>query len=215
MSKYDKVHQILCEEVPGLKVVEKSSSRFMRFLSWLPPMVFFRKKFLNDYFTTIGPVIYWPGLEGGFQTLDEAAILAHEGQHAWDGRRLTWGLYGIGYLFPQVLAVLALLAVLSIWLSSWWLVSLVALGALGPWPAPWRAHFEARACAAGAVVMEAHFDHIPEGWEAWAIKKIFLSWLYWRPCWRRKAAERILDRAIRETSSLMLRRVEMAIKEVR
>ena len=50
-------------------------------------------------------------------------------------------LYFLKYSSPQIFALLALFALGAIW-SPWFLLSLVFLLALAPWPAPGRANIE-------------------------------------------------------------------------
>jgi hypothetical protein len=73
------------------------------------------------------------------------STLAHEAQHIWDHQRWYGHVFfAVGYVVPQVLAVGALLSLLAIWFSNWWLLSLLCLIFLAPIPAPFRMIIERR-----------------------------------------------------------------------
>jgi hypothetical protein len=67
--------------------------------------------------------------------------------HVHQYERLPSCLFSIGYLFPQVLAPLALLSILAWPLSNLWLLNLLWLVCAAPLPAPFRAMWEAEAYA--------------------------------------------------------------------
>lgn len=111
----------------------KNQSIFMKFLGIL---LFFNKEFMSKYITTIGNTIYFPN-EEFVQNNPEPAIciLAHELMHIRQAEKYGKIIFSILYLFPQCLALLALLAPVSLWF-------LVFLICLAPLPAPWRTKFE-------------------------------------------------------------------------
>jgi hypothetical protein len=77
----------------------------------------------------------------------EWSVMAHEGRHAYDARRLTFPLFALIYGFPQWLGLLAVpLAVLLVCLTGSWLglLGLLALGFLAPIPAIGRTILELR-----------------------------------------------------------------------
>ena len=124
--------------VPGFRLVVKEDSRFMRFLARI---LFFNKRFLSHFITTIGRTVYVP--RAIIERTGLVPTLAHEAQHYWDNRR--WGLfYPIGYLSPQIWALGALLSLLAIWFSNWWLLCLLCLLLLAPLPALFRMLIERR-----------------------------------------------------------------------
>lgn len=127
------------DTVPGLNITAKEDSRLMRFLARI---LFFNKRFLTEFITTIGKTIYVP--QPFFkQGTNIILTLAHEAQHYWDNRR--WKLlYSIGYLSPQIWALGSLLSLLAIWFSNWWLVTLACLIFLAPILAPFRMLIERR-----------------------------------------------------------------------
>lgn len=199
MNYKDKVGDIIAI-IPNFEIVDKGKSKFMKVLSCLPPLVFFRKRFMTGYMTTIGSNVYWPYWNEDKENLDfhDLTVVVHEAGHGYDGHRLTWFLYSFCYLFPQILGIFALGALAAIWLSNWWLLWLLALLFFLPWPAPWRAYYEARACSAEAQVYRALKGNIPEDWRERRVKGIMVSWVYFRPCWREKSGYKILDSAIKE-----------------
>lgn len=121
----------------GVKIAFKDESRLMRLIGFL---MFFNRAFMTDYITTLGRTVYFPTrgdlLAGPWETL------AHEAVHVRDYIR-TPVRFALSYLFPQCLAGLAVFA-LGAFFSPWFLIALVALVALGPWPAPGRVRWERR-----------------------------------------------------------------------
>lgn len=139
-SKRIKIEQHIKSKIPKFQIKSKQESKFMRFLAKL---LFFVKGFLTGYVTTIYPVVYFPKLPYA-RTLDRSfndilyiTVLAHEYVHLYDRKRL-WQLFNLLYISPQILALLSLLAIVS---SLWWLVALVALA---PIPSIGRAWLEFR-----------------------------------------------------------------------
>jgi len=112
-----------------VKVRSKALSNFHRLISTL---LFFTKGYMEHYWTTIGYVISYPE-RARWHTV------FHEGVHAVQAKRYTRVLFGLLYLFPQVLSTLALLAFVFSW---WWLLALLFLL---PIPAPFRMLFELEA----------------------------------------------------------------------
>lgn len=128
------------ERVPSFKIKFKNESTFMKILGKL---LFFNKGFMTNYITTIGTTVYWPSRERFEQyPLGSFLTLAHEYVHIMDYKRHPV-LFPLGYLFPQIKAILALLAILAV-VSPWFLLALLFLLALAPWPAPHRKWAEMR-----------------------------------------------------------------------
>jgi len=128
------------EKVPGFEIQFKDQSTFMKILGKL---MFFNKNFMTKYITTIGTKVYWPSKEKFEQSaLESFLTLSHEYVHIMDYIRRPVR-FVLGYLFPQVKAVLALIAVLAV-ISPWFLLALPCLLALAPWPAPYRKRAEIR-----------------------------------------------------------------------
>lgn len=133
----------LCKERWGIKIVEKSDSLLMKAVALL---LFFNKRFMTDYITTIGTTIYWPGassLSGrNFKTL------FHEAQHAYDYKAFPpWFI--LSYLSPQSLSVLSFFALLAFTGDLMWLWSLCWLIMLAPIPSVMRSYWEMRGYSCG------------------------------------------------------------------
>jgi hypothetical protein len=152
----------LLEQQVGIKVVEKTTSLFMKVLA---AVLFFNKNFLEGYITTIGRTVYWPNVENNFgdDPPGDASTLAHESQHALDGKSLPV-LYDLFYITPQVWAVLAVLALLSIWFSPYWFVSVLFLLLLAPFPSVGRMIIEMRANGAGMAFWIWYRGNVSDSW---------------------------------------------------
>lgn len=88
---------------PGIKIVEKSSSRFMRLLDKLLRIISFGRinTFMTEYTTTIGLTIYTPTEFSGYSPARRAVTLLHEAVHVDQSRRFTPVLFAFLYLlFP-------------------------------------------------------------------------------------------------------------------
>lgn len=157
---------------PGFKVVPKADSLFMKVIYYVSFMFIWNSTFMTSYITTIGLTIYTPDPFKGPRGL---AILEHELQHIADARALPRPLWSLGYLFPQCLALLALLA---FW-SPWWLLALLALG---PWPAPFRVNAEFRAYRKQLIVLRNNGIHVSSS-NVDALKETFCGWRYFRMSW--------------------------------
>lgn len=135
--------QMFC---PGFAVKEKKDSWLMRFLG---RVLFFVPEFGKRYTTTIGRTVWVPKMEGvSVQTL------GHELRHAIDFHHYSTWAVAIWYLFPQVAALNAVVALLAIWFSNWWLLGLLFLLLLLPLPAPGRMLFERRGYLVTLLVLD-------------------------------------------------------------
>jgi hypothetical protein len=126
--------------VGEVKLVKKSDSRLMRFLGKL---MFFNKKFMTRFYTTLGSTIYVPDDFWDDDDAHTVSVFAHECKHIHDKGRLSI-IYEFIYVCPQILALLSLLALLAIWFSNWWLMALLALPLAAPIPSPGRMFIERR-----------------------------------------------------------------------
>lgn len=128
-----------------IKIMPKSSSKLMQAIAWLFKVTKISPEFMERYITTIGETVYFPDkmLEEG-DSENVVRVLVHETVHVADSNKLSSPLFKFLYLFPQSLAVLALLSLLAFWkLSFLW--CLLFLLCLAPIPAPFRYWFELRA----------------------------------------------------------------------
>jgi hypothetical protein len=138
----DFMENVVWKRAPKVKLYDKSSSVLMWALYICGFMWIWMNDFFNNSHTTIGKRVYITRTaieKGWWESIYR--VMRHEFVHIL--QRLKYGLlYDISYLFPQILASGALLALLAIWFSNSWLWALCALGFGAPWPAPWRKKWE-------------------------------------------------------------------------
>lgn len=120
---------------PSIRLLAKEDSMLMKVVGFIVKP--FNPSFNTRYTTTIGSTIWMPS-EIATILPEEAylEVVVHEVQHILDHKRHGM-LFKVGYLFPQVLALLSLLALGAIW-SPIWLLWLLCLLFLAPLPAYWR-----------------------------------------------------------------------------
>jgi len=124
----------------GASVHYKQESLLMKVIA---AILFFNKRFMTSYTTTIGRRIYFcRRYSSDVEFFRGTRTLAHELVHVEDYNTKPIR-FTLSYLFPQILAVFSLVAVGAIWHFSllWFLVFLVALL---PFPAYWRMKAEVR-----------------------------------------------------------------------
>jgi len=130
-----KLENMILDDIPNFEIVSKTTSFLMKVLSII---LFFNRSFMTSYISVIYPRMYVPKLPWKENDHYSAIlVLAHEWVHLSDRKRFGL-LFDIGYLFPQCLAFLSLLAP---FLSVWWLLCLLFLL---PIPSPSRAWLEFR-----------------------------------------------------------------------
>lgn len=130
-----KLENMILDDIPNFEIVSKTTSFLMKILSVI---LFFNRSFMTSYISVIYPRMYVPKLPWKENDHYSAIlVLAHEWVHLSDRKRFGL-LFDIGYLFPQCLAFLSLLAP---FLSVWWLLCLLFLL---PIPSPTRAWLEFR-----------------------------------------------------------------------
>tara|TARA_Y100000034_G_scaffold2384_1_gene2935 strand:- start:145 stop:783 length:639 start_codon:yes stop_codon:yes gene_type:complete len=145
-EKREKLTSYFQEQIPGFEILSKKESLLIKIVSKL---LFFNKKFLTSYVTTLYPKVYVPELP--WREKDHVAAmatLAHEYVHLKDRKRM-WLFFNFLYLFPQNLALFALLGVFN----PWWYLCLFFLL---PIPSPTRAWLEFRGYRMTLAVW-AHF----------------------------------------------------------
>jgi hypothetical protein len=142
-------------EKDKIHIIPKDKSLFMRILSKL---IFFNKKFMTKFITTIGETIY---LSTGFNDLPETSrviTLLHEYVHINQKRKDK--LFSLKYLFPQSLIILSFAAFLCPPMALFMLFLL-------PIPAYFRMKYEAEAYGlslflfkkSGIYHMDFEFEH--------------------------------------------------------
>lgn len=127
-----------------IKIGYKDESRLMKLIG---KILFFNPQFMTAYITTIGHTVYFPSRENMLANdLSSMLVTCHEVQHIRDSERLTFPLYAFIYLFPQILALLVLLAIPLAFLVPWYyaIIPLAALLFLLPIPAYGRMKIELR-----------------------------------------------------------------------
>ena len=171
-----------------IRVVRKSSSFFMYLIYYVSLMFIWQKRFMKGYNTTIGQTVYvidrtidekrWEGL---YRTM------RHEFIHMLqDEKEGIW--FKLGYLFPQVLGLFSIFALLAIWFSNFWLLSLVFLGALAPWPAPFRAMWELEGYTQSLLAEFEATNRIRQDRVDWVVKQ-FVTSAYYFMSWSRAGVE--------------------------
>ncbi len=131
---------------PDLKIKYKDESSLMKVIGYL---LFFNKRFMTSYTTTIGSSIYFSNqIFVRSHPIAATIILLHELVHIYDAKKISSFLFSLLYLSPQILAVLSLPLY---FLIGWW--SLLFLLLLLPLPAFFRMHFERRAYIASLYVL--------------------------------------------------------------
>jgi hypothetical protein len=133
----------------------KNKSVLMKILGFI---LFFTKEFMTKYTTTIGSTIYFPSEEFVLKN-DQLAItiLSHEIVHVNQANKYSKFLFGLLYLFPQCLVILAVLFPFSLWF-------LLFIVCLAPLPAPWRAKFETEGYTMSLFMLneQLHLFNAPE-----------------------------------------------------
>lgn len=164
MSDLQHFISLLQREVP-LKIKYKDESWEMYLLHFL--VKWFNPNFMTDYTTVIGYTVYFTSKEFVEQYPRQAMqILAHEAVHLLDTKRLTFTLFALAYLFPQVLVVLAFLFPLSAYYLFFLLFAL-------PLPAPFRAYFEAKAYSLDIILGKRSVEDTVQYFTTWDYYKMF------------------------------------------
>lgn len=142
----------------------------------------FNPDFNNRYYTTLGTTIYIPDSLRETAEPDLLNIVAHEGEHIKDYERWKRVFFVLAYGFPQILAGLSFLSVLSVFFGPMWLLWLISLVFLAPIPAPGRLLFELNGYKTGYI-----FGKVVWGWgeqefaqtDDWVIEQLSKKWYYW------------------------------------
>ena len=134
---------VVLDRFPQAKMKFKDESKFMKLIGFL---LFFNRRFMTDFITTIGFTIYFPSrqwLANNYGT--SLGIIAHEFIHMWDRneciKKDKVDTFSIGYLEPQLFSLLSVFAFLAFF-SHWFLLFLIFLGFMLPWPSKWRTTWE-------------------------------------------------------------------------
>jgi hypothetical protein len=181
-------------QFPDFNVKVKQESVLMRVLGKL---MFWNSGFMSRQITTIGNTMYFPQntIDRWFYLENEKAMaaykkaycetFAHEYVHMLDGRS-RW--FKLGYLFPQILGVLALGSLGAFW-CVYALGCLLFLAALAPWPSPGRTKAEARAYTISLRLSKRRL---------FSIKRAFIEWRhYYKMSWSPEQEIRKIQRDVK------------------
>lgn len=124
--------------------------------------------FMTSYWTTIGTTVYAPNI-AMFYKISQIPVYAHELVHVYDWHRLGGVKFVLCYLFPQWLSIFSLFSLFA-FINSWFLLFLVFLLALAPWPSFGRSKLEVRGYAFQIMI-----DNISYGVKIENLGKILVS----------------------------------------
>ena len=177
------------KRVPDFEIHYKDESRLMRALGIL--LLPFNRQFMTRFTTTVGAKVYFPSrAEVDKHPRAYWEVLAHEYVHILDYERQKFW-FKTSYLFPQLFAVMAVL-VLCAPISVWFLSALAALGALGPWPSPWRTRWEMRGYTMTMAINYWRKGEVSD-YTKERIGQQFWGWNYYKMSWSKKKVRRKLD----------------------
>jgi hypothetical protein len=194
---YEAMVALIKTRIPGFEVRFKSESWSQRLVALL--VFVFNPKYLTGFTTTLSPYVYFPRRE--FVTANPTSaykVLAHEYVHLWDTKQRPLG-FRVSYMMPQLLALLALGAVGAFW-SRWFLLSLVFLLALAPWPSRGRTRAEMRGYAMSMAMNFWRHGSIDQGTKDY-IAVHFTGWSYYRMCPNTRKVQVELDAWAAQISS--------------
>ncbi|MCU0389944.1 MAG: hypothetical protein MUE81_02395 [Thermoflexibacter sp.] len=196
MSNFYLFVEKLSKEIP-LKIKYKDESWEMRLINLI--VRWFNPRFMTDFTTVIGYTVYFSNRRFVENYPHRAMqILAHEAVHLLDIKRLTFPVFAFAYLFPQILVIFAFLFPLS----PYFLIFLIFIA---PFPAPFRAYFEARAYALDLILNRYYLENIVP---------YFMNWDYYQMYPYQKSVENMLRRWARNPDRYIRKVVEMYHKIV-
>jgi len=170
-----KLPPLILRRVPGFEIRYKDESWFMKMLGWL---AFFNPDFMTRYTTTWGWCVYFPSRAAVEAEPEKyGKVLAHEYVHLLDKQKYGFR-YILSYVSPQIWA-LGALGALGAFYSSWFLLFLLFLLFLAPWPM-------------SLVINRWRYGRVHPDTLAWLVD-VFCGWQYYKICWTRKAAEKVVD----------------------
>ncbi len=174
--------------IPKFEIRFKDESKLQKFLGLL--VWLFNREYMTRYTTTLYPVVWFPS-RAFYESRPKVSftILAHELVHLLDTQKHPFW-FRVSYLFPQVLALPAFLAIIptAIVAGLWALLPLgIALVLLAPWPAPWRSFWEYRGYGMNLAVFQWSSSVAMEEMRD-AIAGHFVTAGYYFMCWSRQTA---------------------------
>ena len=173
---FDSLQVAIEKRIPGFQVCYKDENFVSKLLGVL--VFIFNPKYMKTYTTTRYPKVYFPTRKFVTSDLKRAwKILAHEYVHLWD--RYHKPAFNFTYLLPQIGAFLALPAILAVWFSNWFLLFLVALILVLPWPASARRNAELRGYTMSMAINFWRYGTVSEDTKVW-ITENFTGWSYYK-----------------------------------
>lgn len=162
IEKINSLKNAFKEQTPGFSVKYKDQSTLMKIISYI---LFFNKSFMTNFITTIGETVYFPNEEKIKNATTHSPIisLCHEYRHVTDYNsnffKKIW--FTTSYLFPQILAPLALILLPF----CWWLALILFVVLLLPIPAPGRMYWELKGYITNIfVINEFHKKYWKDGY---------------------------------------------------
>jgi len=166
MTKLNEILSLYLQNVKknhkiNVKIKNKNGSKILRLIR--PILELFNKNYWKGYITTLLSTIWIP--DKWSETTDvktQLEIVTHEVIHMKRSKQLSFFVYAILYLFPQILVLLSLFAFLAIPFGTSWLFCLLFLIFLAPIPAPFRYLIELEAYRTRLIIYKYAWNATPE-----------------------------------------------------
>jgi hypothetical protein len=175
------LNDVTRKHAPDASVKFKSESWLNRAIAFIVKP--FNPTFLNNYITTIGTTIWVPDdFFDNYDDINVLEVIAHETQHIIDLKKLGAVPFVVAYGFPQILALLSILALGAFFGGPAWLLWLLCLGFAAPIPAYGRYRFELNGYRTSYVV--GRLVHHYGGSElaqvdGWVIEQLSNKWYFY------------------------------------
>jgi hypothetical protein len=174
---FDKLWGCIKRRIPDLQIRYKDETWYWK----LAP------KGLREAASTIGKTIWFPSYEKR-----SWKVLAHKYVHVIDKQETYQPApFMFSYTFPQILSLLALVAVgLAITfgdIPALVVCSMLSLAYLAPWPSPPRANLEERAYAMSMAINYWRYGSVLDSTVEW-VGGAFTSWVYYKMMWSKQSA---------------------------
>lgn len=186
MNKNEKTIEMIKNDIPNFEVDYKNTNRMQKFIGVL---LFFNKKYMTSFTTTLYPKVYFPNKEWESRE-SYYKTLCHEYVHLKD-RKDNGVWFSVSYLFPQILALLSLLSILS-FINLHFLWCLLFLIFLCPFPSTFRTKWELRGYTSNIFItylVNKKFDDE----QIKFIKENFLNMNYYKMSWSKEKIDESID----------------------
>lgn len=132
---------------PKLQIKYKDKSLLMKTIG---KILFFNKSFMTGFSTTLGSTVYFPSENYiKLRSVSSSAVFLHELVHVKDAQKISGPIFGLLYLFPQILALFCL----PLFLLSWKIALPLLVIFMLPIPAFFRMKFEKKAYEASLYAL--------------------------------------------------------------